>query len=121
MTDVRSCPVCDEPILGRIDKKFCSDQCRNEFNNKKNSTLNLNLVRTINRMLKRNRDILMELNPDGKRKVHRNMLVEKGFNFDYITQVYTTQKGSTYYLCYDQGYLNLENDYILLIKWQESK
>ena len=28
------CPECGEKIIGRVDKKFCSDYCRNAFNNK---------------------------------------------------------------------------------------
>lgn len=29
----RTCPVCGEMIVGRCDKKFCSDDCRIYFNN----------------------------------------------------------------------------------------
>ena len=32
----RLCPVCGTVILGRIDKKFCSNECRVYFNNAKN-------------------------------------------------------------------------------------
>ena len=24
----RKCPVCGEPVIGRADKKYCSDECR---------------------------------------------------------------------------------------------
>ena len=33
----KMCPECGKPVFGRIDKKFCSDACRNAFNNKANS------------------------------------------------------------------------------------
>jgi len=33
----RNCPECGEKIIGRADKKFCSDQCRNSYNNRLNS------------------------------------------------------------------------------------
>lgn len=122
MSTEKSCPVCGDKIIGRKDKKFCSDQCRNVYNNEKSSTSeNYNYVRKVNRALKQNRNILAQLNPEGKRKVHRNMLIERNFNFDYVTRVYTTQKGSTYMFCYDYGYLPLENDFYLLIKWEEKK
>ena len=32
----RLCPVCGTVIRGRIDKKFCSNECRVYFNNAKN-------------------------------------------------------------------------------------
>ncbi len=32
--DRRVCPVCGEKISGRIDKKFCSDDCRSFYNNR---------------------------------------------------------------------------------------
>lgn len=32
--DRRVCPVCGEKITGRIDKKFCSDDCRSFYNNR---------------------------------------------------------------------------------------
>ena len=120
MEEKRVCPVCGDTITGRKDKKFCSDQCRNMFNNEKfNVRTNYNYIRNVNRLLKKNRDILAKLNPDGKRKIHRDKLIELGFNFEYITRTYTTQKGSTYLFCYDFGYLPLENDFYLLIEWKE--
>ena len=58
------CLECQEPIKGRIDKKFCSDYCRNTYNNSvaKDSK---NLIRNINNRLKRNYKILSELNVQG--------------------------------------------------------
>ena len=41
---MKTCLECGEPILGRSDKKFCSDLCRNAYNNKANSDSN-NFVR----------------------------------------------------------------------------
>ena len=32
----RECLECGEPLKGRVDKKFCSDYCRNSHNNKVN-------------------------------------------------------------------------------------
>ena len=40
----KKCLECKDPIIGRADKKFCSDQCRNTYNNKLNSDSN-NFVR----------------------------------------------------------------------------
>ena len=111
----KKCLECDEPIFGRIDKKFCDDQCRNAYNNKKNSDTN-NFVRNVHYILRKNRRILEELNPSGKEKIHRNKLIDKGFDFTYLTSTYTTKAGAIYYFCYEYGYLTLENDYLLLVK-----
>ena len=115
MEENKSCPVCGDPIIGRIDKKFCSDQCRNAFNNQKNNQPS-EIIRNINNILKNNHRILTELNPEGKTKISRKKLVLKGFNFDYFTHIYTTQKGTTYYFCYEQGYLPLEDDFFALVE-----
>jgi hypothetical protein len=39
----------------------------------------------------------------------------KGFNFDYFTNVYRTKSGKVYYFCYEQGYLQLKDDYYALV------
>ena len=59
------------------------------------------------------------LNTKGKSKVHRNKLIELGMNFNYFTNVYRTKAGKTYYFCYDQGYLELEDDYYALVVKEE--
>lgn len=120
MSEKRFCPVCNEPILGRIDKKFCSDQCRNSFNNTRYSMTNT-CVQKINRTLKKNHTILTELNTSGKTKVSRSKLLHEGFDFNYFTSTYETQKGNTYKLCYNEGYLPLSDDYFLLIHWKEEE
>ncbi len=109
------CLECGTPILGRADKKFCSDYCRNAYNNRKNKTAN-NLIRTINNRLKKNWRILDELNPDDKAKTHKNTLLKMGFDFNYFTGIYTTKKNEIYYFVYNQGYKNIGNDYFLLVK-----
>jgi predicted nucleic acid-binding Zn ribbon protein len=120
MNEKRFCPVCNEPILGRIDKKFCSDQCRNTFNNTRYSSANT-YVQKINRTLKKNHSILTALNTNGKTKVLRSKLLSEGFDFNYFTSTYETQKGNTYKLCYNQGYLPLADDMYLLIHWKEAE
>ncbi|MDX1830063.1 MAG: hypothetical protein R3342_11010 [Lutibacter sp.] len=111
----KNCLECGESFQGRIDKKFCSDYCRNTYNNKINKE-SKNLIRNINNRLRKNHRLLTELNKTGKTKVTRRKLVDGNFNFKYFTSIYTTKTGNTYYYIYDQGYLPLENDYFLLIK-----
>ena len=111
----KNCPECGEKIVGRIDKKFCSDYCRNAYNNKVNKD-SKNLIRNTNNRLRKNYKILTELNQSGKTKVKRASLLNNNFDFNFFTSIYTTKTGNTYYYVYDQGYLPLENEYYLLIK-----
>ena len=61
------CLECGDRIQGRSDKKFCTDYCRNSYNNKVNKE-SKNLIRNTNNQLRRNYKILSELNTKGKDK-----------------------------------------------------
>ncbi|CAA0141041.1 hypothetical protein [Tenacibaculum maritimum] len=111
----RECLECNEIVKGRADKKFCSDYCRNSYNNKVNKD-SKNLIRNVNNRLRKNYKILSELNTTGKTKVTRSKLYDNGFDFQFFTSIYTTKAKSTYFYIYDQGYLPLDNDFFLLIK-----
>ncbi len=107
---------CGEPIRGRADKKFCSDYCRNAYHNQRNRD-SKSLIRNINNRLRKNYRILDGFAlREGKTRTTKHTLLNKGFDFDYFTNLYTTKKGSTYYFVYDLGYLPLENDYYMIVK-----
>lgn len=114
----RRCAACGQVICGRVDKRFCSDQCRTSAYNRLNSDAT-NYIRNVNNALRKNRRILKELNPDGKVKVRRDRLLAKGFNFAYYTSAYLTKEGAQYFYCYDQGYLPMDNGYYLLVVKKE--
>jgi predicted nucleic acid-binding Zn ribbon protein len=116
--DIKTCTFCGDPLRGRYDKRFCSDQCRSAFHNRQNSS-QTNFMRNINNILRKNRRILAALNPDGKTNVHRDKLVEQGFNFRYFTNEYVTRSGNVYRFIYEQGYLERDNDYFTLVVRQE--
>jgi predicted nucleic acid-binding Zn ribbon protein len=116
----RLCLNCTKPVKGRTDKKFCDDYCRNNYNNQLKSNT-INLVRNINNALGKNRRILDShfSEGEGMAKTNKNNLLQKGFQFKYITHTYTNKKGDTYFFCYDMGYLPLESDWYLLVKRKE--
>lgn len=118
MSEHRTCLQCGVVIKGRIDKVFCSDQCRNAHHNAQNRDLT-NYIRNVNRILRKNRRILAEANPRGKSSIHKSKLQAQGFNFHYYTNTYQTKAGKIYYFCYDQGYLPLDNDYYALVVKQK--
>lgn len=111
----RHCAECETVLHGRSDQKFCSRGCRNLYNNRHNSSQG-KLVRKINNSLKRNRQILSHLNPNGKIRIPMKKLRNEGFNFDFFTSIYTTQEGRQYFFCYEHGYLPLDQGYVMLVR-----
>ncbi len=73
----KRCLECNDVLHGRADKKFCSDACRNTYNNKKKSIAGNSYVRKVNGILGRNRNIMAELNPEGKKQGSQSQTVEK--------------------------------------------
>src|SRR6187200_3279024 len=119
-TEPRLCLSCNKPVKGRTDKKFCDDYCRNNYNNQLKADSS-NLVRNINNALGKNRRIMESLfgSEEEMAKTTKDKLLQKGFQFKYITHLYTNKKGNTYFFCYDLGYLPLENDWYLIVKRKE--
>ena len=111
----KKCLECGDELFGRVDKKFCSDQCRSSYNNKIHFTSSA-YMRKVNKILKKNRNILEKLIPKDKAKANREKLLERGFNFNYHTNVFKTKDGRIYYYCYDYGYFSLGKDWYALVK-----
>lgn len=111
----KTCVECGEAIRGRADKKFCSDTCRNTYNNRQNKD-SKKIMRNVNNKLRKNYRILESLNPRDKTKTTKEKLLSLEFDFNYITTIYTTKAGKVYYFVYDQGYLPLDNDFYALVK-----
>ncbi len=104
-------------LVGRSDKRFCSDQCRASYNNQNKNESELLIVK-VNAVLRKNRTILKRLNPSGMSTVRKEFLNELGFNFKYYTNLYKTKEGNEYWFCYDIGYMYLEGDKIRIIEYQ---
>lgn len=111
----RICPECGETYNGRVDKKFCSDLCRNNYNNKQNSDAT-NFVRNITNIMRKNRRILGDLLQGDKLTVSKQKLIDKGFNFKYFTNITITKNNHSYMFCYEFGYLLLDNNMVLIVK-----
>lgn len=119
--DDKKCLDCGEKLVGRADKKFCNDQCRNNYNNRLNSDTS-EMMRHVNAILRKNRKILEEIlshSPEGKMTVNQRKISDKGYNFNYFTNIYTTKTGKKYFFCYEYGYMQLENELLMLVKRSE--
>ncbi|MBA9079765.1 MULTISPECIES: hypothetical protein [Rufibacter] len=115
----RTCRHCGSTLVGRADKKYCSDQCRALAGNaRKLVEKGQRFMRDINTKLKKNRDLLRLASPEGKTTLRRQVLELNGFDFGYFTHLYRTKQGNTYYFCYDYGYLLLPEEKMLIVNWQ---
>ncbi len=99
----RKCPVCGYEIVGRTDKKYCSDQCRFLANSKQKQFREKPIIE-VNQKLRRNRMILKTLCPAGKCVVRRDVMDAMGYDFTLFNSIFVTGKKQIYYLCHDYGY-----------------
>jgi|LakMenEpi03Aug12_release.lakeMendotaPanAssembly.Ray.scaffolds.fasta_scaffold949650_1 hypothetical protein len=117
--EMKDCAHCRKPLMGRTDKKYCDDTCRNAWNNihRKQQPI---WVRSIDQTLHRNRKLLEEVVPqEGKIRVMEKKLIDRGFNFQYFTHQVNTRKGTTYYFVYEFGFLPLDNGYIMVVRRED--
>lgn len=110
----RICLNCRESLgPGRPDRKFCDHQCRSIYHYE-HTPDNDTIVRTITRILRKNRKILLELNINSNTKVTRKQLADKGFDFGYYTSMIVSDKMERYYYCFDIGYFLVNDEMVLL-------
>ncbi|MCC6815226.1 MAG: DUF2116 family Zn-ribbon domain-containing protein [Saprospiraceae bacterium] len=116
----KKCKVCGSAIVGRRDKQFCTDSCRSIHHQemKKKDPL---IIKTVNSILKKNRSILLSLNPEGKKTLSKDTLSSKGFDYKYSTHHFNTKRGTTYFFCYDQGYTLFDDKMVLLVTQKNEK
>lgn len=105
---------CNHIIIGRSDKRFCQDRCRNAYYYLNNTVVNPNPILKVNRILKKNRDLLNQLMAKSTNKVPLSKLNESGFDFNYLTRIETHQ-AQTVYFCYDVGYSIINDQEALLV------
>ncbi len=119
---LKKCLACDKTLRGRVDKKFCNDYCRSNYNNlQKIKDKPDEYVKQVNNTLLKNRKILAAVLPeqDEMAKTTLDKLIQKGFVFKYHTHTYKNKKEQTYFFCYDYGYLPLSENWFLVVRRKE--
>jgi hypothetical protein len=114
-----TCIQCGNPISrgSRPDKRFCSDKCKNDYHNAI-KIANSREIEQILAILKRNRTILKALLGDKPEIiVSRELLLKKGFEFDYHTHHVISQiKQNEFIFSFNYGYRVLEKDLYKVVK-----
>lgn len=118
----RLCLNCKSELHGRVDKKYCSEYCKSNFNYELNKNKAVSLFKSIDQQLKLNRRLLRDFNKAGKSIVRMEKIVAAGFNPKYFTHYWKNKKGDVYLFCYEFGFLkrteNNKSKYIL-VEWQD--
>ncbi|MEX1189624.1 MAG: hypothetical protein WED33_10225 [Bacteroidia bacterium] len=114
----KNCLECRDLIQGRSDKKFCSDICRTAYHNK-TRVISDPAVKEVNRILSRNRQILLTCVDRKSPAISEGYLMARGFNFNYFTHQIEDTSGTTSIFCYEIGYKRRQNNLLLLVKEDE--
>ncbi|MDX1407876.1 MAG: hypothetical protein R3330_07075 [Saprospiraceae bacterium] len=112
------CLVCGAPLRGRRDKKYCSLSCKNAYHTRRRIEQQP-VVATIDRLLHRNREILVELWEEAQNRkfiVPRSRLQRKGFKFRHFTSTYVNKAGKLYHYVYDFSWMAFSSGDILVVK-----
>ena len=114
---MKKCKICKKAIIGRSDKLFCSIACKSYYHQKLREVTNKETIQ-IDKILHRNRSILLELIGKHKTqiKIDRIILDKKKFNYKYHTHININSKGKTFHWLYDLAWMEFSNDEILIVR-----
>ena len=96
----RRCIHCGKPFEGRIDKKFCCDDCRTDYHNQLRRDRDRGF-RTVNRILASNWKILTAVLREGRDRLSVAELASRNFNFEVYTNARKWLPGRRTYGCYN--------------------
>lgn len=119
--DMRKCQECGKELKGRIDKRFCDMSCKSSYHNRHKSP-GEETISNFNRILRHNRTILKTLCPQGKSTVRKEVLDHMKYDYRFFTNLFRSNKGALYYLCYDYGFTRIVErgiDKIVIIQRQD--
>jgi hypothetical protein len=108
----KACLNCGLPVgQGRKDKKYCTDACKTEYNNrlkeqKQEVIIIPHYIAEINKIILNNWKVLHDcLGKQGYCKMRVRDLIGRGYNFKYHTaERVNDQDDKVYHFCYDVGY-----------------
>lgn len=115
--------TCDNPVEGRVDRKFCSTYCKTDYHYRQRKDSGaVYFKKVVDDVVRTNRKLLHEYNLAGKTTVRKTELLNRGFNPRFFTHYWKNNDGDTYLFCYDHGFKEVkdnEKQKYLLIQWQD--
>lgn len=116
----KQCAYCGKTLhIGRSDRVYCGDSCRNAFNRQKRKQEALvsgeSMQEQIIRILKNNHRLLKKFNPEQQDGyiVDGYRLYEEGFCFNYFTGSKEDESGKWCY-CFEQCWQEVANGQVAL-------
>ncbi len=104
-------------LKGRSDKKFCSAKCKSIYHHKLRNDNNKVITQT-DRILHRNRSILLELLGTNKNQIQvpQTRLDQTNFKKQFMTGYYHNAQGKRYHIIYDFAWMQFSNGNVLIRK-----
>lgn len=116
----QKCRICKVILVGRSDKLFCSAKCKNDYHTQLRR-VSKKAAQVIDAILHRNRSILLEIlgKKQQKKKVPRQLLDKKKFNYKYLTHYHINSKNKTVHYVYDHAWIDFSEDSVLIMRTRE--
>ncbi len=110
-----TCKLCKNVFTGRADKIFCSVACKSEYHEKLSKATQKATLK-IDKMLHRNRSILLEIMGKSivQRKVDRSLLDLKKFNWHYMTNFHVNSQNKLVHFVYDFSWMIFSDQEVLI-------
>ncbi|MFZ1702760.1 MAG: hypothetical protein WAT79_00360 [Saprospiraceae bacterium] len=111
----RKCKLCYSSFVGRTDKIFCCVRCKTIYHKKLNK-VTLTAAEKIDKILHRNRSILLEIlgKNTAYKKIPRVFLDTKKFNWHYITSYHINTQNKFVYYVYDFSWMIFSDQEIVI-------
>jgi len=113
----QTCLYCGKPFKGRTDKKFCGEECKNNYHNPRKLEEAAEIKKIKLALIRNQRIIKALLAGRPEIIVTRETLLKKGFEFDYHTHHVTSKtKRNEYIFSFNYGYHDLGTGQYKLVK-----
>ena len=99
-----NCLECGKELnYGRTDRKFCCEDCKNKYHNRKNRNSRITHLRVLS-ALNRNYEILDKLFKSGVKSIDLIDITTMGFRAEYSTGYIKSGKHQLYH-CFEYSYI----------------
>lgn len=114
---MKQCKLCKKEFRGRKDKIYCTTKCKTEYHLRL-SEVTLKATKRIDKILHRNRSILLEVIGKNKKqiKIARSLLDHKGFKWSFHTHTHINKSGKMVTYLYDHSWILFSDQEVLITK-----